>query len=78
MGSPEPSVDRRPTEEDRKGREAVLTTGTGSGGAARLARQSPGVWLAKAEGPEGVCSDSQRDLTSGMLQVNSSAQRVGG
>ena len=42
------------------------------------ARQSAQDWLAKVEGPDEVCSDSQRDLTSGMLKVNSSAQRVGG
>ena len=47
----------------------------GSGGAAHPARQSPRVWLAKAEGPDSVSSDSQRDLTSGMLKVNSSALR---
>ena len=45
---------------------------------AHPARQSPLVWLAKVEGPDGVCSDSQRDLTSGMSQVNSSAQRARG
>ena len=50
----------------------------GGGGAACRARQSPRVWLAKAEGLEGVCSDSQRDLISGMLLVNSSAPRAGG
>ena len=37
------------------------------------ARQSPQVWLAKAEGPDSMSSDSQQDLTSGMLKVNSSA-----
>ena len=76
--SPEPSVDKRPTEEGRKGREAVCATWTGGrepggGGAARPARQSPPkVWLAKAEGPDSVSSDSQWNLTSGMLKVNSS------
>ena len=50
----------------------------GGGGAACPARQSPRVWLAKAEGPDCVSSDSQRDLISGMLKVNSSARRVGG
>ena len=40
---------------------------------AHPARQSPQVWLAKAEGPDSMSSDSQQDLTSGMLKVNSSA-----
>ena len=47
MDSQEPSVDKRPTEEGRKGGEAVHATQTGGrelgpspGGAARLARQS--------------------------------------
>ena len=31
------------------------------------AKHSPRVWLAKAEGPGEVCSDSERDLTSGTL-----------
>ena len=35
--------------------------------------RAPEVWLAKVEGPDTVSSDSQRDLTSGMLKVNSSA-----
>ena len=68
----EPSVDERPTEEGRKGGEVVRATGTGGrepggGGAALPARQSPQVWLAKAGAPDWVSSDSQRDLTSGML-----------
>ena len=29
MASPEPSIDKRPTEEGRKGREAVRVTGPG-------------------------------------------------
>ena len=37
--------------------------------------RAPKVWLAKAEGPDLVSSDSQWDLTSGMLTVNSSALR---
>ena len=45
----------------------------GSGGTARPARQSPRVWFAKVEGPDCVSSDSQQDLTSGMLKVDSSA-----
>ena len=54
--------------EGRKGGEAVRATGTGGRepigrGVARLARQSSGVWLEKAEGPDCVSSDSQRDLT---------------
>ena len=31
------------------------------------AKQSPLVWLAKAEGPDGVWSDSKQDLTSRRL-----------
>ena len=58
MDSPEPSVDERPTEEGRKGGEAVRGTWTvgrepGQRGNP-LAKQSPLVWLAKAEGPDGV------------------------
>ena len=37
--------------------------------------RAPEVWIAKAEGPDCVSSDSQRDLISGMLKVNSSALR---
>ena len=40
MDSPEPSVDKRPTEEGRKDREPVCATRTG-GGAAPKARKSP-------------------------------------
>ena len=71
--SPEPSVDKRPTEEGRKGGEVMhalhgLAAGSRGGvGAAHPARWNHRVWLAKAEGPEGVCSDSQWDLTSGKL-----------
>ena len=39
---------------------------------------APKIWLAKAEGPNSVSSDSQRGLTSGMLKVNSSALREWG
>ena len=83
MDSPEPSVDKRAMEEGRKGGERCVLHGLaegsqGGGGAARWARQSPQVWLAKTLGLDCVSSDSQRDLTSGMLKVNSSAQRVGG
>ena len=35
--------------------------------------RAPEVWLAKAEGPDSVSSDSQQDLISGMLKVNSFA-----
>ena len=35
--------------------------------------RAPKVWLAKAEGLGCVSSDSQQDLTSGMLKVSSSA-----
>ena len=75
----EPSVDERSTEE---GGEAVRATRTGGREPGQRgsppAKQSPRVWLAKAEGPDGVCSDSQQDLTSGMLRVNSSALREWG
>ena len=71
MESPEPSIDKRPTEEGRKGREAVLATWTGGrepGQRGSLpAKQRPRVWLAKAEGPDEVCLDSKRDLTSERL-----------
>ena len=81
MDSPEPSIDERPTEEGREGREAVCTTRTGRrepGQRGSLpAKQSPQVWLAKAEGPDRVCSDSKRDLASGRSEVNSSAQKAG-
>ena len=40
--------------------------------------RAPKVWLAKAEGPDCMSSDSQWDLTSGMLKVNSSALREQG
>ena len=69
MESPEPSTDKRPTEEGRKGGEALRTPRTDGrepgwrGGSS--AKQSPRVWLAKAEGPDGLCSDSKRDLASG-------------
>ena len=67
--SREPSADKRPTEEGRKGGEAVraaLTGGRELGWRGSLpAKQSPRVWLAKAEGPDGVCSDSKRNLASG-------------
>ena len=70
--SPEPSIDERPTEEGRKGREAVCTTQTG-GREPGWWRGSPPskaehrIWLAKAEGPDSMSSDIQRDLTSVML-----------
>ena len=57
--SPEPSIDEKPTEEGRKGGEAVHITQTGGREpgwrGSPPARQSPRVWLAKAEGREGVC-----------------------
>ena len=71
MESLEPSTDERPKEEGRNGGEVVCTTWTGRrepgqrGGP--QAKQIPRVWLAKAEGPDRVCSDSKRDLTSGRL-----------
>ena len=71
MESPEPSADERPTEEGRKGGEVVRAPQTGGKEPGQrgslLAKQSPRVWLAKAEGPDGVCSDSKWDLTSGRL-----------
>ena len=66
---PEPSIDKRPTEEGRKGGEAVLTARIGRREPGRRgsspAKQRPRVWLAKVEGPDGVCSDSKQDLASG-------------
>ena len=81
MDSPEQSIDKTPMEEGRKGREAVHATRTGL--------REPGRWrgsppckaeptqsgLQKAEGPDSVTSDSQRELIPGMLKVNSSALR---
>ena len=40
--------------------------------------RAPGVWLAKVEGLDCMSSDSQRDLTSGILKVNSSAHGLQG
>ena len=64
-------VDGRPTEEGRKCREAVRATQSGGREpgwrGSPPTKQSPLVWLAKAEGPDGVCSDSKRDLTSRRL-----------
>ena len=71
MDSLEPSADERPMEEGKKGGEAVHATQSGGSEPGQRgsppAKQSPRVWLAKAEGPDGVCSDSKRDLTSGRL-----------
>ena len=57
-------------EEGRKGGEAVRASRTGGREPGRRcgspAKQSPGVWLAKAEGLDGVCSVSKLDLASGM------------
>ena len=39
---------------------------------------APEVWLAKVDGPDSVSSESQWDLTSEMLKVNSSALRERG
>ena len=68
---PEPSADERPTEEGRKGGEAGRAARTGGREPGRRgsppATQSPRIWLAKVEGPDGVCSDSKWDLTSGRL-----------
>ena len=53
----------RDTEEGRKGREAVRLTRTGGRElgwrGSPPAKQSPQVWLAKVEVPDGVCSDSK-------------------
>ena len=71
MESPEPNADERPTEEGRKGGEAVRAPRTGGrepgqrGGPP--AKQSPRVQLAKVAGPDGKCSDCKWDLTSGRL-----------
>ena len=83
MDSPESSVHKWPME--REGRaerwcalHGLVGGSQGRGGEARQARQSPQVWLAKAEGPDSMSADSQRDLTSAMLKVNSPPRRVGG
>ena len=83
MDSLEPRVDKRPQKRvGRVERQCVLHGLAGGsqrgGGAACLSRQSPRDWLAKAEGPDCMSSDGQRDLTSGMLKVNSSALREWG
>ena len=70
MDSPEPNADEGPTEEGRNGGEAVHATQTGGremGQRGGLAKQSPRVWLAKADGPGGACSDSKQYLTVGRL-----------
>ena len=41
-------------------------------------KAEPPVWLAKAEVLDCMSSDSQWDLTSGMLKVNISTQTAGG
>ena len=65
MESLQQSTDEKPTEEGRKGGEVVSTTWTGGRDLGQRgglpAKQSPRVWLAKAEGPDRVCSDSKRD-----------------
>ena len=47
----------------------MRVTGTGGREPGRRggspAKQSPRVWLAKAEGPDGLCSHNKRDLASG-------------
>ena len=83
MESPEPRVDKRSREEGRKGRGSACYTDWREGAGAvegQPTRQgrAPKVWLAKAEGPDCMSSDSQWDLTSGMLKVNSSALREQG
>ena len=80
--SPEPSLDKRPTEEGEGQRgSACYTTGRrelGGGGAAHPAWQNPQSLACKNEGLDSMSSDSQQDLTSGMLKVNSSALRERG
>ena len=69
--SPEPSADERPMEEGRKGGKVVRAPRTGwrepGWRGSPPAKQSPRVRLAKAEGPDRVCSDSKWDLTYGRL-----------
>ena len=66
MESLEPSADKRPTEEGRKAVHAPRTGGREPGRRGSLpAKQSPRVWQAKVEGPDGLCSNSKRDLASG-------------
>ena len=69
MESPEPNAEERPTEEGRKSGEAVRaprTSGREPGRRGSLpAKQSPRVWLAKAEGPDRMCFDNKRELASG-------------
>ena len=69
MEAPETSTDKRPTEEGRKEGKAVRAPRTGGREPGRRggspAKQSPGVWLAEAEGPDGLCSHNKRDLASG-------------
>ena len=81
--TPQPSVDKRLTEEGKRGGEWCVLHGLVGGSReveGQSTRQGRGaeVWLAKAEGPDCVSSDSQQDLTSGMLKVNSSALREQG
>ena len=63
MESLEPSAEERSKEEGRKGGEAVRAPRTGGRDPGRRggspAKQSPRVWLAKAEGPGRPCSDSK-------------------
>ena len=71
MESLEPSADKRPTEEGRKGGESVYAAQTGGREPGQRgsppAKQRLQVWLAKTEGPDGACSDSKQELTSGRL-----------
>ena len=79
----ETRIDKRPTEEGRKGREAVHNTGLAGGnqgveGQPAWQERAPEVLIAKAKGTDSVSSDSQWNLTSGMLKVDSSALREQG
>ena len=69
MESPEPNTDERPTEEGRKGSEAVCAPQTGGRelgrGAAHWPSRAPKSGWQKWRGF--VCSHSKRDLTSGRL-----------
>ena len=83
MDSLDPSVDKSPTERGRKGGEAVHATGTGRRELGQWRGSPPSMTetlslTCKSEGLDCVSSDSQQDLTSGMLKVNISTQTAGG
>ena len=79
MDSPEPSVDESTQKQvGRVERRCALPDWLGGAWWWRGSPTSKAEPLAKAEGPDAICSDIQRDLTSGMLKVNTSALRVRG